>query len=65
MSYGKAINMELINKDLIIEEFPLFADLSKKERKIIKERSEIIFYKKGEFIYKEHSLPDNFYCLAS
>jgi len=57
--------MELLNKDLIIEEFPLFADISKKERKLISERSRIISYKKGEVIYQEHSNPDNFYCLAS
>ena len=56
--------METIEKDLIIQEFPLFADLTARERKIIKERSSILSFKKGEVIYKEGSLPSGFYCLA-
>ncbi len=56
--------MEAIEKDLIIQEFPLFADLTAKERKIIKERSSVVSFKKGDIIYKEGALPSGFYCLA-
>jgi len=56
--------MEAIEKDLIIQEFPLFADLSARERRIIKEHSGVISFKKGDIIYKEASLPSAFYCLA-
>jgi len=57
----EALNVE---RDLIIQEFPLFADLSPRERKIIQEHSEIISFKKGEIIYKQGSAPSGFYCLA-
>ena len=56
--------METIEQDLIIQEFPLFADLSARERKMIKEHSKIISFKKGDLIYKEGSSPSGFYCLA-
>jgi NTE family protein len=56
--------MELIDKDLIIQEFPLFSDLTPKERKIILDSSSVVSVKKGEIIYNEGSLPSGFYCLA-
>ncbi|MCX5695511.1 MAG: patatin-like phospholipase family protein [Candidatus Omnitrophica bacterium] len=56
--------METIEKDLIIREFPLFADLSPKERKIIKEHSGVLSFKKGDIIYEEGSSPSGFYCLV-
>lgn len=55
--------MELIDQDLIIREFPLFAGLSRGERKLIKERSQLVSYKKGETIYAEGSPASAFYCL--
>ncbi|PIP19485.1 MAG: hypothetical protein COT38_05115 [Candidatus Omnitrophica bacterium CG08_land_8_20_14_0_20_41_16] len=55
--------MELIDQDLIVREFPLFADLSNSECKIIKERSQLASYKKGDIIYAEGSPPSAFYCL--
>jgi NTE family protein len=57
--------MNLIDKDSILREIPLFANLSKTEREIIKDRSEIIEYKKGQIIYEENSAPSAFYCLVS
>ncbi len=53
-----------IDKDLILREFPLFADLTESERAIIKERSSILEYKKGETIYEEASPPSAFYCIV-
>jgi NTE family protein len=55
--------MELIDQDLIIQEFPLFSGLSKSEFKIIKERSQLASYKKGEVVYAEGAPPGAFYCL--
>ncbi len=52
-----------IDKDLILKEFPLFADLSESECSIIRENSSISEYKKGEVIYEEGSPPSAFYCL--
>ncbi|MDO8661867.1 MAG: patatin-like phospholipase family protein [Candidatus Omnitrophota bacterium] len=56
--------IDALEKDLIIREFPLFADLSARERKIINEHSSIISFKKGEIIYREASTPSGFYCLV-
>jgi NTE family protein len=56
--------MELIDKDLILSEIPLFAGLALLERNIIKERSTTIEYKKGQLIYQEGSSPSAFYCVV-
>jgi NTE family protein len=56
--------MELINKDTILDEIPLFADLAEQERNLIKEKSSFVEHKKGEIIYKEGSLPSAFYCVV-
>lgn len=56
--------MELINKDLILKEIPLFASLFDEQRNIIKERCGIVEYKKGQVIYKEGSPADAFYCVV-
>jgi len=57
--------VELINKELILKEIPLFAGLSEQELKLIQDKSDIIDYKKGEIIYQEGSTPDAFYCVVS
>jgi len=51
--------------DIILKQIPLFSELSKKEREIVKERLEIVEYKKGEFIYKEKDPPNAFFCIVS
>ncbi|MFH0855835.1 MAG: patatin-like phospholipase family protein [Candidatus Omnitrophota bacterium] len=56
--------MDTIEKDLIIREFPLFSDLSSRERNIIKKHSSLLSFKKGDIIYKEGSDKSGFYCLA-
>ena len=56
--------MELVNKEIIVEEIPLFADLSLSERKVIKRMCVLIEYKKGEIIYQEGSPADAFYCVV-
>ncbi|MFA5149733.1 MAG: patatin-like phospholipase family protein [Candidatus Omnitrophota bacterium] len=56
--------MEGLDKNLIIQEFPLFSDLSPKERAIIRENSSVLPFKKGDIIYKEGSGPSGFYCLG-
>lgn len=55
--------MEFNSIDLIIESFPLFSGLSKSERRIIKRCSRLVYYKKGDIIYAEGSLPSALYCL--
>ncbi len=55
--------MELINKDLILSEIPLFASLSDDERSLIKEKCNFIEYKKGAIIYPEGACADAFYCV--
>jgi len=55
--------MELIDKDLILSEVPLFASLSNDERALIKQNCNFIEYKKGRIIYQEGSPADSFYCL--
>jgi NTE family protein len=56
--------VELINKDLIFKEIPLFAELSEQEILCIKERSSLVEYNKGQIIYKEGQPPDAFYCVV-
>lgn len=56
--------MELINKDTILEEIPLFVDLTEQERNLIKEKSSFVEHKKGEIIYQEGSSPSALYCVV-
>ena len=53
------------NKDVILNEIPLFADLSLRQRHLIRARAEFREYKKGELIYTEGSAADAFYCIIS
>lgn len=55
--------MEVIHKGSILQEIPLFTNLSDSEQGLIKDRSSFKEYKKGEIIYKEGSPPDSFYCV--
>jgi len=56
--------MEIINKDLILQQFPLFSNLNEDELNLIKERSEIVEYKKGQIVYQEHSEASALYCIV-
>lgn len=56
--------MQLLSKDLIFKEIPLFADLSEEEHNCIKQRCSIIEYKKDQIIYKENAPADAFYCVV-
>jgi NTE family protein len=55
--------MQITDKEAIFKEISLFAKLSARERQIIKERSSIREYKKGEIIYQEGSPVSAFYCV--
>jgi NTE family protein len=57
--------MQYLDKDLVLKEIPLFLALSGAEQETVREKADIIEYKKGETIYKEGSPPDNFYCLIT
>jgi NTE family protein len=48
----------------VLKEIPLFAALSAAERKIIRERSHLLDYKKGDVIYRQGSPADAFYCVV-
>ncbi|MDD2751819.1 MAG: patatin-like phospholipase family protein [Candidatus Omnitrophica bacterium] len=52
-----------MEKDLILQEIPLFMTLNRKEKALLLQRSRIVEYKKGEIVYQEGSAPDAFYCL--
>lgn len=56
--------MEILDKDLILQRIPLFADLSKEELDIIQGRSQIAEYKKNQLIYEEGAPADAFYCIV-
>ncbi|MFH0827446.1 MAG: patatin-like phospholipase family protein [Candidatus Omnitrophota bacterium] len=56
--------MNNIAKNLILQEVPLFATLSRAERSFINERSSLEEFKKGVTIYKEGSGPSAFYCVV-
>jgi len=55
--------MKPASKDFILTQIPLFADLSAAERVLIRQRSTVQGYRKGELIYREGDAPDAFYCL--
>ncbi|MFC1804463.1 patatin-like phospholipase family protein [Candidatus Omnitrophota bacterium] len=55
--------MQLVDKETILKEIPLFADLSAEEFRIVKERAHFREYKKGQVIYAEGDAPDAFYCV--
>lgn len=57
--------MDIINKSLILQQFPLFNGLSEEELNLIKERSEILEYKKNQIVYQEHSEASALYCIVS
>lgn len=56
--------IDLLEKDAVIREIPIFADLSVEQRTLINERSTIVEYKKGIFIYKENDPADAFFCVV-
>jgi NTE family protein len=47
----------------ILDEVPLFAGLTPRQRGILKNNSAFVEYKKGQLIYKEGSDPGSFYCI--
>jgi NTE family protein len=53
------------NKDLIIKDLPFFSELDRRELEIVRERSRIVEYRKGQVIYAENSPPSAFYCIVS
>jgi NTE family protein len=55
--------MEAVEKDLILQQIPLFADLPDEERELVKARSEIVEYAKNQVVYEEGSPADAFYCV--
>ncbi len=52
------------NKDLLLQQIPLFSNLSKEEADLIKQRAAIVEYKKNHVVYAEDSPPDAFYCVV-
>ncbi len=52
------------NKDLLLQQIPLFSNLSKEEADLIKQRVAIVEYKKNQVIYEENSPRDAFYCVV-
>jgi len=53
------------DKEFIIKELPFFSGLGKDELAIIKARSQVVEYRKGQIIYEEKSGPSAFYCIIS
>ncbi len=56
--------MERQDLDAALEDIPLFNSLSADEKNIIKEKSSVLEYKKGQVIYEEGSAADAFYCVV-
>ncbi|MDD4899384.1 MAG: patatin-like phospholipase family protein [Candidatus Omnitrophica bacterium] len=52
-----------MEKDLILQEIPLFMALNRKEKALLLQKSRIVEYKKGQIVYEEGAPPDAFYCL--
>ena len=56
--------MELFDKRVIVKQIPLFSPLKPREINLIAERTELVEYKKSEFIYREGSPPDALNCIV-
>lgn len=56
--------MEMINKELVLQEIPLFTGLSGANRRLIQQRAGFKECKKGEVIYREGSPADALYVLV-
>ncbi|MFA6349786.1 MAG: patatin-like phospholipase family protein [Candidatus Omnitrophota bacterium] len=56
--------MDAINKDAILKDLPLFASLTEQENQIIREKSSLVPYQKGQVVYHEGAAPDAFYCIV-
>jgi len=59
------MGIEIINKEAIIRQIPIFADLSDTQRKLITDKSSTASYKKDEIIYKEGDAANAFFCIIS
>jgi len=55
--------VEFDKDNLILKDIPIFSDLSQEEYALVKEKSALREYRKGEIIYSEGAPADNFYCL--
>lgn len=55
--------MKAYDYKTILKDFPLFAGLPAKGLQLVRQRSEIAEFKKGQVIYKEGSPPSHFYCV--
>jgi NTE family protein len=51
------------NIDMLLGDIPLFFSLSSRDRDLIKEKSEVFEYKKGDIIYRQNDPPGWFYCI--
>ena len=55
--------MKLTDKDFILAQIPLFANLTTVERSLVRRRGAVMEFRKGQIIYRELDAPDAFYCL--
>ncbi|MCM8799715.1 MAG: patatin-like phospholipase family protein [Candidatus Omnitrophica bacterium] len=51
--------------DTILKKIPLFKELKNTDYEILKERIQLVDYKKGEIIYREGDPPNAFFCIVS
>jgi NTE family protein len=56
--------MTTFNKDLVLNEIPLFAPLCAEEKEFIRKKISFRTYKKGQIVYREGDPPDAFYCIV-
>jgi len=55
--------MSLFDQKSILTEIPLFAALSPRELRLVRERSALVEFKKGQAVYKEGAPACGFYCI--
>ena len=58
-------NLRLQEKLMLLDELPLFANLSRQEKRLVADSSSIVECKKEEIVYKEGDLPNAFYCVIA
>ncbi|MFA5039369.1 MAG: patatin-like phospholipase family protein [Candidatus Omnitrophota bacterium] len=58
-------NPLFLDKSLIFEHIPLFADLDAREKELVYSAMEVVQYRPSEIIYSQGDSPDAFYCILT
>ncbi|MBI4707489.1 MAG: patatin-like phospholipase family protein [Candidatus Omnitrophica bacterium] len=50
---------------LVLQEIPLFSELTDEDREQVSQKAEVLEYRKGQIIYEQGNAPSGFYCVLA